>query len=87
MARPVKQDPAQAALAAASDARQMRLVAVVIAATMVLWLGVQWLGGQQNWPAKYAFLADLVAIGALIWSLMVTFRIWRRRKALSQGQG
>ncbi|WP_323716874.1 DUF5337 domain-containing protein [Paracoccus aminovorans] len=87
MARPAKQDPAQAARAAAADARQMRLVAVVIAATMVAWLGVQWLGGRQGWPAKYAFLADLMAMGALIWSLMVTFRIWRRRKALSQGQG
>lgn len=87
MARARKQDPAQAAKAAAADAGQMRLVAVVIAVTMVVWLGVQWLGGQMGWPAKYAFLADLLAIGALIWSLMVTFRIWRRRKALSQGQG
>lgn len=87
MARPAGLDPAQAASAAAADARQMRLVAVVIAVTMVAWLGVQWLGGQQDWPAKYAFLADLAAMGALIWSLMVTFRIWRRRKALSQGQG
>ena len=73
--------------AQAADARQMRLVAVVIAATMALWLGVQWLGGPQNWPAKYAFLADLLAIGALIWSLLVTWRIWRRRNASSQGQG
>ncbi len=73
--------------AQAADARQMRLVAVVITVAMALWLGVQWLGGQMGWPAKYAFLADMLAIGALIWSLMVTFRIWRRRKALSQGQG
>lgn len=87
MARPVKHDPAQQARAAAADARQMRLVAVVIALSMALWLGVQWLGGQQGWPAKYAFLADLLAIGALIWSLLVTWRIWRRRKASSQGQG
>ena len=85
MPAPARQDMASPGQAA--DARQMRLVAVVIAATMALWLGVQWLGGQMGWPAKYAFLADLLAIGALIWSLMVTFRIWRRRKALSQGQG
>ena len=32
-------------------------------------------------------LSDLAAMGALIWSLLVTFRIWRRRKASSQGQG
>jgi len=65
----------------------MRLVAVVIAATMLLWLGVQWVGGQMDWPAKFAFLADLAAMGALIWSLLVTWRIWRRRNASSQGQG
>jgi len=65
----------------------MRLVAVVIAATMLLWLVVQWVGGQMDWPAKFAFLADLAAMGALIWSLLVTWRIWRRRNASSQGQG
>ena len=73
--------------AQAPDARQMRLVAVVITVAMALWLGVQWLGGQMGWPAKYAFLADMLAIGALIWSLLVTWRIWRRRNASSQGQG
>ncbi len=87
MARPAGHAASQADRAAAADARQMRLVAVVIAVTMALWLGVQWLGGQQDWPAKYAFFADLAAMGALIWSLLVTFRIWRRRKASSQGQG
>ncbi|SMO33567.1 DUF5337 domain-containing protein [Paracoccus laeviglucosivorans] len=72
---------------AGADTGQMRLVAVVITATMLLWLGVQWLGGQQGWPTKYVFLADLVAMGALIWSLLVTWRIWRRRNASSRGQG
>ena len=85
MPRRERNEPAPAGQAA--DAGQMRLVAVVIAATMALWLGVQWLGGQMGWPAKYAFLADLLAIGALIWSLLVTWRIWRRRNASSQGQG
>jgi hypothetical protein len=70
-----------------ADAGQMRLVAVVIAVTMALWLGVQWIGGQMGWPGKYVFLADLAAIGAMIWSLLVTWRIWRRRNASSQGQG
>ena len=70
-----------------ADAGQMRLVGAVIAATMVAWLGVQWLGAHLGWPAKYAFLADLLAMGALIWSLLVTWRIWRRRNGPSQGQG
>ncbi|SIQ33616.1 hypothetical protein SAMN05421641_106125 [Paracoccus thiocyanatus] len=87
MARPPRHGAPQTGRTSAADARQMRLVAVVIALTMALWLGVQWLGGQQGWPAKYAFLADLAAIGALVWSLLVTFRIWRRRNASTQGQG
>lgn len=69
------------------DQGQMRLVGTVIALTMLLWLGVQWLGARQGWPERYAFLADLAAMGALIWSLMVTWRIWRRRDASSQRQG
>lgn len=84
MARPAKPSGPQVDLA---QTRQMRLVAVVIAVAMLAWLGVQWIGAQQGWPAKYAFLADLMAMGAMIWSLVVTWRIWRRRKASSQGQG
>ena len=63
------------------DARQMRLVAVVIAVAMCLWLLIQALGGQYGWAGNWAFLADLAAIGAFVWSLIVTWRIWRRRKA------
>ena len=85
MASPKRNQPAPAGQAA--DAGQMRLVAVVIAVTMLAWLGVQWLGGRMGWPGKYVFLADLLAIGAMIWSLLVTWRIWRRRNASSQGQG
>lgn len=61
------------------DSGQMRLAAVVIAVAMVLWLAVQWLGGQYGWAARWAYLADLAAIGAFVWSLLVTWRIWRRR--------
>lgn len=66
------------------DAMQMRLAGLVIAVAMLLWLGFQWIGRQYDLPAKYAFLADLAAIAAMIWSLLVTWRIWRRRNASSQ---
>jgi len=59
----------------------MRLVATVIAATMLIWLAVQALGKEYGWAAQWAFLADLAAIGAFVWSLIVTWRIWRRRNA------
>lgn len=59
-------------------AREARLVAVVIVATVVLWLGMQWLGGRLGWDASYAFLFDLAALAAFVWALVTTWRIWRR---------
>lgn len=61
-------------------ARDARLVAVVIAATAILWLGAQWLGGRAGWDTRYVFLFDLAALAAFIWALVVTWRIWRRQK-------
>ena len=61
------------------DTGQMRLVGGVIAVAMLAWLAANWAGGHYGWPVEYAFLADLTAIGALVWSLLVTWRIWRRR--------
>lgn len=63
------------------DAKQMRLVAIVIAATMLIWLALQLVGREYDWAARWAFLADLAAIGGFVWSLLVTWRIWRRRNA------
>lgn len=61
-----------------SLAREARMVALVIAATMLLWLGAQWLGGKEGWDARYVFLFDLAALAAFFWALVVTWRIWRR---------
>ena len=69
--------PEQRDMALAREARQ---VAVVIAATMILWLGAQWLGGRAGWETRYVFLFDLAALAAFIWALVVTWRIWRRQK-------
>ena len=63
------------------DARQMRLAAAVIAGAMLLWLAVQLLGREYGWAGRWAYLADLAAIAAFVWSLIVTWRIWRRRNA------
>ena len=62
------------------NARQSRLVGVVLAGTMVLWVGVQWLGGVMGWQTRFAFLADLAALAGFTWALLVTYRIWRRRQ-------
>ena len=61
-------------------ALQARLVAIVLAGTMILWMGAQYLGGQQGWDARYVFLFDFAAIAAFIWALVVTYQIWRARR-------
>ena len=50
----------------AQDAAQMRLVAVVMALTAILWLAANWAGQRFGWPSKYAYLADLAAIGGAV---------------------
>ena len=61
-------------------AGQARLVAIVIAATMVLWMGAQLLGGAMGWPPRFVFLFDLAALAAFVWALIVTYRIRRARR-------
>ena len=61
-------------------ARQARVVAVVIAATMVLWMIAQWIGGEMGLEARYAFLFDFLALAGFLWAMIVTFQIWRKRR-------
>lgn len=60
---------------------QIRLAAIVMAATMVLWMGASFLGGQLGLPPRFAFLFDLAAIAALVWALIVTYWVWKARRA------
>lgn len=71
MTKPSEQDMALA--------RQARLVGTVMAVAIVLWVGVQFVGGQLGLPARYAFLVDFAALAAFAWGLIVTFRIWRQK--------
>lgn len=61
-------------------ARTGRMVAIVIAVTMILWLGGQWLGGRLGLDPSYAFLMDLAALAAFFWSLVVLAQLWQRQK-------
>ena len=61
-------------------ARKGRMVALVIVGTMILWMALQWIGSMLAWPARYVFLMDFAAIGALIWALVVAYQIWRARQ-------
>lgn len=61
-------------------ARQARLVAFVIAGTMLIWMGAQWAGGQLGLEPRFAILFDLAALAAFFWALVVTYQIWRKRQ-------
>lgn len=60
-------------------AKQARFVSIVIAMTMILWMAAQWIGGWMGLPDRYAYLFDLFALAGFLWSLIVTWQIWRKR--------
>ncbi len=62
-------------------AKQARMVALVLVATVVLWMGASFLGGKLGWETRYAFLFDLAALAAFFWTMVVTYRIWRKRRS------
>jgi hypothetical protein len=72
MMAPTPQDKALAA--------QARMVAFVIAGTMLLWMGAQYLGGKLGWETRLVFLFDLAAMAAFFWALVVTYKICRKRQ-------
>ena len=61
-------------------ARQARVVSIVIAATMILWMAAQWIGGELGLPDRYVFLFDLFALAGFLWALIVTWQIWKKRR-------
>ncbi|MFM2356466.1 MAG: hypothetical protein RLZZ528_2202 [Pseudomonadota bacterium] len=67
-----------------AEARQGRVVAVVIAVTMLLWLAGNWAGPKLGLHQNYAILFDLAALAAFFWALVVTWRIWRRQSSSSK---
>ncbi|MGY6535963.1 MAG: DUF5337 domain-containing protein [Pararhodobacter sp.] len=60
--------------------RQVRQIAIVLAATMALWMFFSWAGGFYGWPARFAFLIDFLALAAFAWALIVSLRLWRARR-------
>ncbi len=57
-----------------------RQAAIVILVAFPAWMGVSWLGGWLDWAPRYAFLADLAALAALFWAMVVLIQIWRKRQ-------
>lgn len=65
-------------------ARLGRLISVVIAGTMILWMAAQWVGGELGLPNEYVFLFDLFALAGFLWALIVTRQLWRKRRELDK---
>lgn len=63
-----------------AEQRKGRVVSLVIAGAMLIWIVAQWLGPQLGLPGRYALLIDFAAIGALVWALIVSVNIWRARR-------
>lgn len=64
-----------------TSASEARLIAVVLVSAMGLWLLVQAAGDQYGWPPKFILLADLSAGAAFLWTMVATYRLWRKRQA------
>ena len=58
-----------------------RLAAIVIVASMVLWMLGSAMGGRLGLPPRFAFLLDLACIAAFAWALIVLIRVWRTRQS------
>lgn len=71
--------PAPDSARAQADARQMRLIGLVIAATTVLWLAAHWIAPRLGLAGEYAFLIDLSAMASFTWSLVLAVALWRGR--------
>jgi len=66
-------------------ARRARQAALIIAGTMLLWLGAQAVGGALDWPARFVFLFDFAALAGLFWGLVVTYQVWRGGRSAGHG--
>ena len=62
-----------------NQTKKGRLAGLVIAGSMLLWLGLQWLAVSFNLSVRLMLVIDFVVIAAMAWSLLATFQIWRAR--------
>jgi len=68
-------------------ARKGRMLALVVAGAMALWIGGQALRSALEMPLRYAFLIDFMAIAAFVWALVVATQVWRARQQSRDQEG
>ena len=67
------------------QAKKGRTASLVIAGAMLIWLAMQWAAVQLEISSRYMLLLDLAVMAAMVWSLIVTFQIWRARRDADKG--
>jgi hypothetical protein len=60
--------------------RKGRQIALLIAATGLIWIGAQFLGMALGISHRWLALVDLMALAAFLMALVMTFQIWRARQ-------
>ena len=59
------------------EAKQGRVVGLVIAMSMVIWILAQSLGPYLGLPGRYAILIDFLALVAFLWAIISGMLMWR----------
>ena len=67
------------------QAKKSRTASLVIAGAMLIWLAMQWAAVQLDISSRYMLLLDFAVMAAMVWSLIVTFQIWRARRDADKG--
>ena len=61
-------------------ARRGQRAALIMALTVLSWLGAQFLGGWLGWDVRLAFVFDLLAMAGILAALWITFQIYQQRR-------
>ena len=62
------------------EIRQGRVVGLVVAVTMLIWILAQSLGSYLGLPGRYALLIDFLAMVAFLWAIISGILMWRSRR-------
>ena len=62
------------------EIRRGRVVGLVIAVTMLIWILAQSLGSYLGLPGRYALLIDFLAMVAFLWAIISGILMWRSRR-------
>ena len=62
------------------EIRQGRVVGLVVAGTMLIWILAQSLGSYLGLPGRYALLIDFLAMVAFLWAIISGILMWRSRR-------